>query len=468
MPIGTGLIVLTLCAAVAWASPEALPLLVLGAGAALLLVLVVPFLVSRVSASTPLLLALAGFVVITVNEDGFQLTEVVYGLTYGLFLILWFARAVMHGGLGALLHRREDTLALLILAWGLATTLLGVFLFDARVSNAFGELTMLALMGFYFPVRDYCRHHPEAARRILQLLVFYGLYVTARNVLDYRTKLASAEMVWQLAMGRVASAELLMVSGVLASLVLAFYQRAHLLLRVGYVISAAVCLGGVLLTQSRGYWVTLALSLVVLFVTMDGTHRVRLALTGVGSALLVTLAAYVALGKTIFVIGVGLLSRLLTVGTATTRDISLVSRIYEAQAVLERVAENPLLGHGMAAEFSHFNIIGDITQQGTFIHNGVIAMLFKFGIVGLLLIAAYWLLLIGRAWTEERRAARLGNSEQRALLAFGVSLLAGWLFVMNTSSPFSMSEGYLFLGLVGGAISGSAARLSPSPAVHAA
>ena len=76
----------------------------------------------RLRVDAPLLLALAGFVVITVNEDGFQLTEVVYGLTYGLFLLVWFARAVMHGGLSALLHRREDTLALLILAWGLAAT----------------------------------------------------------------------------------------------------------------------------------------------------------------------------------------------------------------------------------------------------------------------------------------------------------------------------------------------------------
>ena len=213
---------------------------------------------------------------------------------------------------------------------------------------------------------------------------------------------------------------------------------------------------------------TLALSLIVLFVTMDGANRTRLALSGIASAVLVILVAYLALGKTFFVIGLGLLSRLLTVGTATTRDVSLVSRIYEAEAVLGRVAENPLLGHGMAAEFGHFDIILDMTQQSSFIHNGVIAMLFKFGAFGLLLISAYWLLLIVRAWTSERRADRLGATDQRALLAFGASFMAGWLFVMNTSSPFSMSEGYLFLGLVGGAVSGTAARLSSSPASDAA
>lgn len=441
-----------------------LPLLALGIGgmgAALLLPLL-----RHTTHAFWLVCAVGGYVLITVYEPGIQPTEVAYGLFYGSYLLLWFG-AKLRAGLGEVLYRVEDTWVLLFLGWGICITLAGVVLFEAEAVEAITQLSGLILLAFYFPVRDLCRAHPRGSLRVLQLLVFFGLYVALRNVLAYRERIAAAEHVWQLAMGRISLAELLLVGGIIAGLSAGLY-RSRATPRAFLFGAAMGCLLALFLTQSRGYWVTCAGALLIVFLMVDGPRRLRMTrlFFGVGAAGLATVVT--VLGPQILLIALSIGGRMLSIGTAASQDASLISRFYEASAVLDRVADNPVLGHGMAAPFTHFDILDDVTATSTFIHNGFVDALFKFGLLGLGLILAFWVLFAVRAYQLHRDGRAWPD---RALGLAGFAILVAWVFVANTSSPFSMADGYIFFALVGGGVSGAAARVqrlhAHNPAAHA-
>ena len=448
--LGLGLAVLV---GVAYAAPALLlPLLLTGAGLIGLLLLA-PLLV-RVRGEGMLMIAVGGYVLITVYEAGIQATEALYGLFYSTFLLVWFVSR-RRAGMAGLIRRHEDIWVLLFLGWGALITLLGVLLFNAKALEAITQISGLALLAFYFPIRDLCRAHPRGALRVLQLLLFFGLYVALRNVMAYRDRLAAAEAIWQIAMGRISLAELLLVGGIMAGMATGLYQPAGRSRNL-FFIASLLCLLALVLTQSRGYWVTCAIGLALLFLFLNGKRRLRMAswLAGAGAAGLVVIVG--VLGPQVLLIAASIAGRMLSIGTAVSQDASLISRFYEAQAVLERVAVNPILGHGMASPFTHFDILDDVTATSTFIHNGFVDALFKFGVIGLGLILAFWITFAVRAYTLHRQARAWPD---RALGAAGFALLVGWVFVANTSSPFSMADGYIFFGLVGGGVSGAAARI---------
>ncbi len=442
-----------------------LPILLTGVG--LIGLLLLAPLLGRVRGEGMLLGAVGGYVLITVYEPGIQATEALYGLFYSTFLLVWLVSR-RRAGLAGLIRRHEDIWVLLFLVWGAFITLLGVLLFNAKTLEAITQISGLALLAFYFPIRDLCQAHPRGALRVLQLLLFFGLYVALRNMMAYRDRLAAAEAIWQIAMGRISLAELLLVGGVIGGMAAGLYHQPGRS-RSLFFLASLLCLLALILTQSRGYWVTCAIGLTLLFLLINGARRLRMVglLAGAGATGLLVIVG--VLGPQVLLIASSIAGRMLSIGTAVSQDASLISRFYEAQAVLERVTVNPILGYGMASPFTHFDILGDMTATSTFIHNGFVDALFKFGVLGLGLILAFWITLAARAFLLHRHAR---SWPDRALGAAGFALLVGWVFVANTSSPFSMADGYIFFGVVGGGVSGAAARIRemhrPTPVPNAA
>jgi hypothetical protein len=111
-----------------------------------------------------------------------------------------------------------------------------------------------------------------------------------------------------------------------------------------------------------------------------------------------------------------------------------------------------VIGHGMGVEYGFFDIIFDFTRRKAFVHNGYMALWFKFGLWGLGLMVFVW---VRSAW-RGAQVFRLAHADRLYKMAgLGVSIsLAAFMLSSITANPFFLNDTtYLFgllMGLAGG------------------
>ena len=406
-----------------------------------------------------LYVALAAFVLITGYSEGFQIQEALYGLYFLSVLGYWFASRVFFYR-DALVQDREDGVLLFFLLYAAASAVWAV-LFGAKIGTIIGEALVLVMLTFYFPVKAACARSPRAAKIVLGIIFWFALFVSLRNLLEYRAALSSATRLYQIATGRVALNEVLLMMPALSMLALMLYAqrwRSRLLLLGGFLIVFA----GLILTQSRGYWAAFLFGALALFIFIDHRRKGRiLLLMGGGLALVFLLGALLFEGFLTIIVG-GVIERFASLGTAITSDVSLVNRFYESLAVWDHIKVNPILGYGPGTEYHYFNITVDATRDWAFVHNGFVGLWYKFGLVGLVAMLYFW----GKSIWNGVRLFRMQQAPPLLRLV-GLSAavcLIGEALVANTSNPFLISDATLMIALFGALASGSLAyarRLPP-------
>jgi O-antigen ligase len=424
------------------------------------LVLFVPVLIAGGGAAVALFrrptlnlyVVLAGFVAITDYEEGLQAAEVLYGLYFTAYLAYWYTTHLFFYR-DRLVRAPEDlALALFLLYAALSSS--WAILFGAGFRDLLGEGMVLAMLAFYFPVKDVCARSPRATRYVLYVGVWFAVYVALRNLMFYRSALADATYLYQIAKGRVALNEILLMVPALGALGLLLYAQRwrERIVAAGLFMAS---FAGLILTQSRGYWAAFLLGVLALFLLTDRRRKIRIVLFGLGGV-----AGFVVLGALLFptlipLVTGGLLQRLLSLGTAFSSDISLLHRYYETLTVWEYIQRNPVLGYGTGVPFRFFDIIEDFTRTGSFSHNAYTGLWYKYGIVGLGLMLFFWFRLIVVGIRLFRTPAAPLLSRMAGLMC-AVALIAE-LLVANTSTPFLISDGTLTFALLGGLASGSLA-----------
>ena len=407
-----------------------------------------------------LYVALAAFVLITGYSEGFQIQEALYGLYFLAVLGYWFVSRVFFYG-DRLVQDREDG-ALLFFSLYAAASAVWAVLFGAEVGTIIGEGLVLVMLAFYFPVKAACARSEEATKIVLGIIFWFALFVSLRNLIEYRTALSSATKLYQVATGRVALNEALLMMPALSMLTLLLYAQRwrNRLLLVGAFLIVFV---GLILTQSRGYWAAFLFGALALFVFIDRRRKGRIVvLMGGGLALVVVLGALLFEGFMTIIVG-GVLERFATLGTAITSDVSLVNRLYESLAVWEHIKVNPILGYGPGTPYHYFNLTVDATRDWAFVHNGFVGLWYKFGLVGLVAMLYFW----GKSIWNGLQLFRMRHAP-RLLRLVGLSAavcLIGEALVANTSNPFLISDATLMIALFGALASGSLAyarRLPPS------
>lgn len=405
-----------------------------------------------------LYICLGGFVLIIDYSEGLQVQEILYGLYFLSFLGYWYLTRVFFYR-DRLLRTAEDRAILLFMGYAVLSASWGLVL-GARPGNMFGEAMVLAMLGFYFPVKELCMRRPRGAQNLLLLIGWFALFVSVRNLFTFRAGLAEATQLWQIISGRVALNEVLLMMPALGTLGMLLYARRWRQ-RLWLIGAFLLLTAGLVLTQSRGYWVAFAAGVLALFILVDGRrklHILALGFLGMGSFLLV---GFFLFHDFLLLILTGLLNRLTSLGSAFTSDLSLINRFYESAAVWKQIKLNPILGYGIGAEYRVFDLILDTTPTKTFIHNGYLGMWFKYGLVGLGLLLFFWGRIIGLA-------IRLFRMETAPLFLRLIGLMAatsliGEALVANTSTPFQISDATLMIALLGGLVSGILARLQALP-----
>jgi O-antigen ligase len=217
-----------------------------------------------------------------------------------------------------------------------------------------------------------------------------------------------------------------------------------------------ILLFGLVVTQGRGYWLAFALGLLVLFLIVEG--RMRLAMLGWGALGLAGIAGaiFIFFGEHALLLTTGLINRVLSIGTATSRDISLIGRFIEWRSVLDDIAVNPILGYGPGVPISYFDITRSVTMTRPWIHNGYLSIWFKYGLLGLGLLLGFTVLSIRNALIVARNPR--SEKTMRVGAYASVAGLSSVLLSTIPSNAWHNSDTILMIAVMMGIAAGCHAR----------
>jgi O-antigen ligase len=409
-----------------------------------------------------LAVVLSAFVLIADFEAGIQVSEVLYGVYFLGFLAHWFFTRLLLGG-GRVFERLEETVLFAFLILAVLTVPLTI-LFNGSLGGVASELLSLSMFGFYWPVKEAVARNRRGLEVMIGVILVVGTFVMIRNFINYREIIASASYAWQVTRGRAVTNEgLLMVPAIFC---ISFYiyarrRAVRWIAALGFVLFFA----GLILTQSRGYWLAFLFGAGILFLVVPWKSKIRLVTTVIFAGLAALAIGMYFFGDFLILILSGLTERFLSILTAIVNDDSLRNRFNETAAVWEFIKLNPILGYGMGVSYRFYDFTVFISPTRTFIHNGYVSMWFKFGLWGLGMVLVFFGSIIRRAYSAFRHAG--SNTTVSAASLAVVGSFAAFSLSAITSNPFYVNDTMFIFGVLtgiaGGLYSRSANNLQTDP-----
>ena len=396
-----------------------------------------------------LFVVLCSFIVIAHHEDGIQATEVLYAMYFLGFLGHWFLVHLLLGKEHVIRNREEQMLVLFLVLITLSFPV--TIVFGGPLKGILSEWMGWALFGFYFPIRDAIERYRHGLKVVVGAIAFVGLFIFVRNLLNFQEIILNATQAWQVTRGRA-------VTNTAMILVPAFFALMYFLYaeswksRILWAGSFVFFFAGLLLTQSRGYWVAFAFGAGILFLMVPGKYKTRLLVSGLIAASGALAIGFVLFADVLSLILGGMLDRLLSIGSAASSDISLVNRWLESDAVWQQIKANPILGHGMSTPFRFYDITWEYSMNRAFMHNGYLSLLFKFGIWGTALMLGFLVTLGVRGYRAFRTESAPLSCRLSALAVVGC--LASFSVSAITSNPFYLNDTLFILAVISGVAGG--------------
>ncbi len=401
-----------------------------------------------------LFVVLVGLVLTVGYNEGIKAEEVLHGMYLLLYLFAWFAIRMTTPGALRLSNAELALLVFLALVplTGVLTALWGGD-FRQFVSQTFAMMHL----ALYFPMRDAIRSSENGGMVVLSAFLIVGTFVAIRNLINYQEIIARATLVWQLERGRVVANDALLMGLSLTYITMVVSGNTRLR-RVAF-LGLPIALAALILTQSRTYWVALVIGIVVLLLIVDRGERRRLLFVGTTLTLALGAIGIALFSSQLALIGEALVTRLTTIPSALSNDISLLNRYLETFEVMRRIAVNPIVGYGPGVSFAYFDITHHSTNVGDFIHNGYLSLWYRFGIWGLAMVMYFWMstVMLGI------RALRRGHGEsgsRRTMLVAGTVVLITYLLPIVTSNPFALNDTIFLIALMTAFVSGNGSPTS--------
>lgn len=349
------------------------------------------------------------------RSTGVSLPEIAFIIVYFSHISGWFCLRIAVYQDRVIRDVRDAVLALAPL---FAAASLAIGLLDgATLLHARQEWIPFSMLWLYFPVREACERYRQGPTLVSTAFIGMATASVIRNTLAIRKQFANAEYAWEVARARATSNEILIL--VAALLCLAIVARSYASRSFWYgLIGFAVFTLGTIATQWRGYYIALALGVIVILFLAE--RRGRLLLAGIGGLSGLAGIAFLFLGDTITLVALGLLDRVLSIGTATTVDISLINRWFEVKVIWSLILQSPIIGHGIGTTFGFFDATTLTTWVKPYSHMGYLHLWYKFGIIG----------LAGSLW------------------AWGRSAWDGWVAFQTQSGIYGTLGLFVFVSLI--------------------
>jgi len=370
--------------------------------------------------------------------------ELGFGAYFFGYIAFWFAKKIAIQREKVLVSSADMFLIafLMVCYWSVVLAVAN----NASPLNWFRECLTVSALLLYFPVRDAMKSERDITLVMKVYLLMAGI-VAVYNIIHYRAGSLLATYVWQLIGSRQPFGSFSFVAITIIALSLYIDVRnakRRLLLYVGLVFFGL----GLALTFSRGFWIAAIIGFLVVGVLGDSRARTRMILTGTSLLVVSMVAVFVIAGDLGKFIIQALLNRLTSSGTPL-EDASVAERLAELGTVISLVKENPLVGYGFGATFSHYNIIDRFTAESLFVHNGFLLLLFKVGVAGFLLFFAYYGIIMSYAvkLSKQGKNSLFGIAVGRGIFAVFVAML-----VIALSSAVFIDKSALLIISLGSAI----------------
>ncbi len=328
------------------------------------------------------------------------------------------------------------------------------FVTGAPMKNRIDDITLMFPLFIYFVLRDQM-HDDRVVRNVMIALVLVIFFISVRNILNYQQILLNAVMEWQVQKARVAKNEVFLLLGALGFFITQSMQTKWVprLAALGFF---GFFMAGLILTQSRAYWLAFILGALVFLLAADTRTRFRAVIT---SAVLIGAAVFVALTfyyQATMVVVENLAYRLSLTGGGL--DPSLLERVHETETVWELVKQNPLAGYGFGYTYVRYGLIAGYSTVTSYLHNGYLAMWFKTGFFGMLAAVTYLLTVAATGYRLYRRSR---HPLARTLGLVILCQIVAMMLVNITSPQFLGFDSTLLLAVLGAMAASLADRHLP-------
>lgn len=392
------------------------------------------------------LAAYAASVFVIYNEPGFDLKEFSY-----YFFTLLFAIRVLLPDLLQLRIRLDSGLDKLFLA----LFILSLFhivtgaIFGGNLFRSVREFTFYySPLLFYLFIRDNTQS-PGFWKGFVA--ISYGIlgYTIIRSILDYYFKLVRATQEWEFGVIRGAGNENVLLFGAFLSFFLFVYLTSKKV-RAFHMMMFFLFTIGLLVTLTRSVWIGFAFGMGLAVLFGDSFSRRKTI-----SYLSTLIVGLVLVGFIFFQEAVLFAWEVIQMRfkflSSNTLDMSFVDRFYETEAVWEYIRRNPILGYGHGVDYIRYDVFfGHTKNPSSFIHNGYLAVYFKFGLVGVALFVALFTWII----RNSLRLFRLTDTPWVKALSMAIFCYFSTALLINLVTPvFLFFEGIFLMSILGGILS---------------
>jgi len=317
------------------------------------------------------------------------------------------------------------------------------FVTGGVMKNRIDDISLMFPILTYFVLRDQIIDD-KIVRNIVIVLVIMMLFVAFRNIRNYQQILIEAVMSWQVQKARVAKNEVFLMLGAVGFFILQAYQTKWIS-RLFYLGLFGFLFAGLILTQSRGYWLAFLVAIFVFFIVSEPRVRIRALVTSSILGFVVITIAFTYYYSATMIVVENLAHRFSLTGGAKL-DSSLLERVYETQTVWELVKANPIAGYGFGFTYQRYGLIAGYWIQTSYLHNGYLALWFKMGFFGMMAAIGY-LVMTARTGFRIFRSAELLLPRIVGLII--LCQIAGMMVVNITSPQFLGFDSMLLLAVMG-------------------
>lgn len=318
------------------------------------------------------------------------------------------------------------------------------------------EYLLFYTMLYYLPWREHFTQRKHIAI-FLGLTAGVFIFIGATNLWQYVKAASNVLYAYQVWTSRkMLNTHIFLCATVLCSMG-ALYASTRKA-RLGMLVLTAFYAIVVLVSFSRGFWISAMIGIIVTLWLLDKKKVVTVGLYSLAGGIIVIFAIQALFPERAALIIKVIQSRF-TSSTAGTQDLSLLARVYETRVVLDTLVRYILGGVGLGASFTIFDPLERYYTRVTFIHNGYLFIWVKLGLPFFLAFYGAWAYMMRKAYllAQEKKNAPL----QRILAAGAFGSLVAFTLLNITSAIPEARDGFYCLSVLFAAI-GFAEYLPPT------
>ncbi len=331
--------------------------------------------------------------------------------------------------------------------WALLSSIISIATNDNTINYSFREfLSFSPLIVLPVLCREVRKTVGSFDKYMFCLMLLGWVIILSVSVLHIRSTAAQATYLYETGFARYdvmnSSVLLLLFLGLL--MIEATWKK-----RISFIIGICIAATGVLISFARTSWVGVVFCIPMLIFFSPRIERKR----GIRAMLWICSVSLLSFG--VVYLSFPLIKAIVqfsflhfTSSSKVGTDPSLVNRYIEWGYVFKQIFETPITGVGFGGRFTLYNWLGGVVYRTGYTHNGLMVLLLKGGIVGLILVMTAFISFF-------RLGIRLAVSKvlsdrERMIARVGLISLVFMMFHMMTLGLFIHREIMWYLGLIWG------------------